>query len=97
MQHRISPAYVGLTLLWGLSFVLVRTVVGGFGWAPAVALCCLLIGATVAVLAVAKGAVLRFRLRGKRLLLLGTGIAVQLIPGAVINLGDGVTIQVTNP
>ncbi|GEP35752.1 hypothetical protein NSZ01_35200 [Nocardioides szechwanensis] len=25
------------------------------------------------------------------------GIAVQLIPGAVINLGDGVTIQVTNP
>jgi hypothetical protein len=25
------------------------------------------------------------------------GIAVQLIPGAVINLGDGVTIQVTHP
>lgn len=25
------------------------------------------------------------------------GIAVQLIPGAIINLGDGVTIQVTNP
>ena len=25
------------------------------------------------------------------------GIAVQLIPGAIIDLGDGVTIQVTNP
>ena len=25
------------------------------------------------------------------------GIAVQLIPGAIINLGDGVTIQVTHP
>ena len=25
------------------------------------------------------------------------GIAVQLIPGAVIDLGDGVTVQVTNP
>ena len=25
------------------------------------------------------------------------GIAVQLIPGATINLGDGVTIQVTHP
>lgn len=25
------------------------------------------------------------------------GIAVQLIPGAIINLGDGVTIQVTRP
>ena len=25
------------------------------------------------------------------------GVAVQLIPGAIINLGDGVTIQVTRP
>ncbi len=25
------------------------------------------------------------------------GIAVQLIPGAIVDLGDGVTIQVTNP
>jgi pSer/pThr/pTyr-binding forkhead associated (FHA) protein len=25
------------------------------------------------------------------------GIAVQLVPGAIINLGDGVTIQVTRP
>ena len=25
------------------------------------------------------------------------GIPVQLIPGAVVNLGDGVTIQVTRP
>ncbi len=25
------------------------------------------------------------------------GIAVQLIPGAIINLGDGVTIQVAHP
>jgi hypothetical protein len=25
------------------------------------------------------------------------GIAVQLIPGAILDLGDGVTIQVTNP
>jgi hypothetical protein len=25
------------------------------------------------------------------------GIAVQLVPGAIIDLGDGVTIQVTNP
>ena len=25
------------------------------------------------------------------------GIAVSLIPGAVLDLGDGVTIQVTNP
>ncbi len=79
MQHRSSPAYVGLTLLWGLSFVLVSAVVGGFGWAPAVSLSCLLIGATVAVLAVIKGATLHYRLHGKRLLLMGVGIAVQLI------------------
>jgi hypothetical protein len=25
------------------------------------------------------------------------GIAVQLIPGAIINLGDGLTIQVARP
>ena len=25
------------------------------------------------------------------------GIAVSLVPGAVLDLGDGVTIQVTNP
>ncbi len=25
------------------------------------------------------------------------GVAVQLLPGAIIDLGDGVTIQVTNP
>ena len=79
MQHRSSPAYVGLTVLWGLSFVLVSAVVDGFGWAPAVSLSCLLIGATVAVLAVLKGATLRYRLRWKRLLLMGVGIAVQLI------------------
>ncbi len=79
MQHSSSPAYVGLTVLWGLSFVLVSAVVGGFGWAPAVSLSCLLIGATVAVLAVLKGATLRYRLRWKRLLLMGAGIAVQLI------------------
>ena len=79
MQHRSSPAYVGLTVLWGLSFVLVSAVVDGFGWAPAVSLSCLLIGATVAVLAVLKGATLQYRLRWKRLLLMGVGIAVQLI------------------
>jgi drug/metabolite transporter (DMT)-like permease len=79
MQHRSSPAYVGLTVLWGLSFVLVNAVVGGFGWAPAVSLSCLLIGATVAALAVLKGATLRYRLRWKRLVLMGAGIAVQLI------------------
>jgi drug/metabolite transporter (DMT)-like permease len=79
MQHRSSPAYVGLTVLWGLSFVLVNAVVGGFGWAPAVSLSCLLIGATVAVLAVLKGATLRYRLRWKRLVIMGAGIAVQLI------------------
>ena len=83
MQHRSSPAYVGLTLLWGLSFVLMRAVVGGFGWALAVSLLCLLIGATVAVLAVRGGASLHFGLRGRRLLLLGTGIAVQLIGLAI--------------
>ncbi|HEY3407241.1 MAG TPA: DMT family transporter [Propionicimonas sp.] len=79
MQHRSSPAYVGLTVLWGISFLLVSAVVGGFGWASAVSLSCLLIGATVAVLAVLKGATLRYRLPWKRLLLLGAGIAVQLI------------------
>ncbi|HEY3337877.1 MAG TPA: DMT family transporter [Propionicimonas sp.] len=79
MLHRSSPAYVGLTLLWGFSFVLVRAVVDGFGWATAVSLSCLLIGATVAVLAVLKGASLRYRLRWRRLVLLGTGIAVQFI------------------
>lgn len=83
MQHRTSPAYVGLTVLWGISFVLVRVVVGGFGWALAVSLSCLLIGATVAVLAALKGRTLRFRLRWKRLLLLGAGIAVQFIGLAI--------------
>jgi len=83
MQHRSSPAYVGLTLLWGISFVLVRAVVSGFGWAVAVSLSCLLIGATVAVLAVLKGGTLHFRFRWKRLLLLGGGVAVQLIGLAI--------------
>ncbi len=79
MPNRCSPTYVGLTVLWGLSFILVRAVVDGFGWATAVSLSCILIGATVAVLAVLKGATLRYRLRWKRLVLLGMGIAVQLI------------------
>jgi len=79
MLQRCSPTYIGLTVLWGLSFILVRAVVGGFGWALAVSLGCLLIGVTVAVLAVLKGGSLRFRLRWKRLVLLGAGIAVQLI------------------
>ena len=83
MPHRSSPAYVGLTVLWGLSFLLVRAVVDGFGWATAVSLSCLLIGLTVAVLAVLKGATLRYRLRWKRLLLLGMGIAVQLMGLAI--------------
>lgn len=83
MPHRSSPAYVGLTVLWGLSFLLVRAVVDGFGWATAVSLSCLLIGVTVAVVAVLKGATLRYRLRWKRLLLLGFGIAVQLIGLAI--------------
>ena len=28
---------------------------------------------------------------------LPAGVAVQLVPGAILDLGDGVTIQVTNP
>jgi drug/metabolite transporter (DMT)-like permease len=83
MLHRSSPAYVGLTVLWGLSFVLVSAVVVGFGWATAVSLSCLLIGATVAVLAVLKGGSLSYRLRWKRLVLMGAGIAVQLIGLAI--------------
>ncbi len=79
MPHKSSPAYVGLTVLWGLSFLFVRAVVDGFGWATAVSLSCLLIGATVAVLAVLTGATPRYRLRWRRLLVLGTGMAVQLI------------------
>jgi drug/metabolite transporter (DMT)-like permease len=79
MERRSSPAYVGLILLWGVSFILIRTVVVGFGWAPTVALSCLLIGGTVAVLSVLTGNHLDFRLRWRRLLLLGAGIAVQLI------------------
>lgn len=79
MQQRSSFAYAGLVLLWGVSFVSIRWVVGGFGWAPAVSLSCLLIGLTVAVLAVLNGRRLDLRLRWRRMLLLGFGLAVQLI------------------
>lgn len=92
MQRMASPAYVGLTLLWGLSFLLIKAVVGGFGWAAAVALSSILVGATVAVLAVITGRRLDFRLRWRRMLLLGAGLAVQLIglTVAVDRLGTAV-------
>jgi drug/metabolite transporter (DMT)-like permease len=79
MQPSRSPAYVGLVLLWGVSFLLVKAVAAGFGWAPAVTLSCLLIGTTVAVLAVLTGSPLHFRLHWRKLLLLGAGLAIQLI------------------
>lgn len=79
MQHRSSPAYAGLTLLWGISFVLIRGVIARFGWAPAVSLSCLLIGGTVAVLAARTGNRLDLRQRWRRLLVLGAGLAVQLV------------------
>ena len=92
MQRRASSAYVGLTLLWGVSFLLVKAVVGGFGWAATVALSSLLIGSTVAVLAVLTGSRLDFRLRWRRVLLLGAGLAVHLIglSVAVDRLGTAV-------
>ena len=92
MQRMASPAYVGLTLLWGLSFLLIKAFVGGFGWAAAVALSSILVGATVAVLAVITGRRLDFRLRWRRMLLLGAGLAVQLIglTVAVDRLGTAV-------
>jgi len=83
MQSSSSSAYVGLTLLWGVSFILVEAVVSGFGWAPAVTLSCLLIGVTIAVLAVLTGRRLVFRFRWRRMVLLGAGLAVQLIGLAV--------------
>jgi drug/metabolite transporter (DMT)-like permease len=83
MQVSSSSAYVGLTLLWGFSFLMVKAVVSGFGWAPAVALSCLLIAVTIAVLAVLTGSHLDFRLRWRRMVLLGAGLAVQLIGLAV--------------
>ncbi len=79
MPQGTSFAYAGLTLLWGLSFATINWVVTGFGWAPAVSLSCLLIGLTVAVLAVLNGRRLDLRLRWRRMLLLGFGLAVQLI------------------
>ena len=96
MQRTASPAYVGLTLLWGVSFLLVKAVVGGFGWAAAVALSSLLVGATVAVLSVLSGRRLDFGLRWRRLLLLGAGLAVQLIglTVAVDRLGTAVAAAV---
>lgn len=83
MQFSSWSAYAGLTLLWGVSFLMIKAVVSGFGWAPAVALSCLLIGVTIAVLAVLTGSHLDFRLRWRRMLLLGAGLAVQLIGLAV--------------
>ncbi|MGV8907524.1 MAG: DMT family transporter [Propionicimonas sp.] len=83
MQFRSSSAYVGLTLLWGVSFIMVEAVVSGFGWAPAVTLSCLLTGVTIAVLAILTGSRLVFRLRWRRMVLLGAGLAVQLIGLAV--------------
>jgi len=83
MERKSSPEYLGLILLWGVSFILIRTVVGGFGWAPAVALSCLLIGGTVAVLAFVSGSHPALPLRWRRLVLLGAGIAVQVIGLAV--------------
>ncbi len=79
MPQGRSLAYGGLTLLWGLSFILIRSVIGGFGWAPAISLGCLLIGLTVAGLAVLGGQQLDLRLRWRRMLLLGAGLAVELI------------------
>lgn len=76
MRHSITLAYVSLSLLWGVAFLLIRDVVGGFGWAATVSLSSLLIGATIAILARQQ---FRVPANWRRLLVLSGGVAVQLI------------------
>lgn len=76
MRRSISLAYAGLSLLWGVAFLLIREVVTGFGWAATVSLSSLLIGLTIAVLARRQ---FRLPANWQRLLVLCAGLAVQLI------------------
>lgn len=76
MQRSAPLAYAGLSLLWGVVFLLIREVAEGFGWAATVSWSSLLIAVTIAVLTWR-----RFLLPAnwRSLLVLGTGVAIQLV------------------
>jgi drug/metabolite transporter (DMT)-like permease len=71
------PAHVGLSLLWGLIFLLVHDVVAGFGWAPAAALGSLAVAIATAAAARLSGRQLRMPERAGQLVLLGVAVTVQ--------------------
>jgi drug/metabolite transporter (DMT)-like permease len=78
MPRRAPLVYASLTVLWALSFVAIKGVVGAFGWALAVSLTCVLVGATVGVVAVVRGHHFDLRLRWSRMFVMGLGLAVHL-------------------
>lgn len=82
MQRGASLAYAGLSLLWGLVFLLIREVAVGFGWAATVSWGSLLIAVTIAALTWR-----RFELPAnwRSLFMLGTGLAIQLV-GLVLSV-----------
>ncbi|MCA0294185.1 MAG: DMT family transporter [Actinobacteria bacterium] len=77
MQRRSWPIAVGLSALWGLSFLFLRGLVDGFGWPLASLLVCLCVGAGVGVVARLKNG--RWSAGGPpgQLLVLAVSIAVQ--------------------
>ncbi len=89
MQRSATPTYVVLSLLWGTVYLLIREAVVGFGWAWAVGLASLLVGATIAVLG---WRTLQWPLHWRRVLLLGTAVAVQVAGLALAVEGLGVAL-----
>ncbi len=77
MQRRSWPAALGLAALWGLSFLFLRELVDGFGWALAALLVCLVVALGVGVVEWSRAG--RWTLGGSpdRVLVLALSICVQ--------------------
>ncbi|MGC3993425.1 MAG: hypothetical protein QM779_04745 [Propionicimonas sp.] len=71
------PTYVALTVLWGLSLVAVRGVVGGRGWAFGAVLCALVIAAVKVVVSHLTGEARPLAGSPRRLLILGAAVVIQ--------------------
>jgi drug/metabolite transporter (DMT)-like permease len=73
-------AYGALTLIWGLSFLVILKVIHAFGWVGAVTLRCLLAGTVLLAIATASRRKLRFTVRWWHLVAVGaTTVAGQLV------------------
>lgn len=77
MPHRRWPALVGLSLLWGLYFILANQIVAAFGWAPAAVLGSLGVALATAVASRIAGRRLTAPTKWGRLAVIGAAVTVQ--------------------